>query len=333
MDNRRQIQQLRDLIYSSLDPLIDDDYCLLDVPNHINVGDQLIWQGEKDYLKRLPFNILYEASLNYFSYKKIPKKGIILLHGGGNFGDLWSGPPSFRRKIIEIYKDRKIIIFPQTVFYKNDTNLKNDALVYSQHPNLTICVRDAVSYQIIKHNFPKNNVLLLPDMAFCSDYSKFILDGEVNNVLYLERLDVELNEKKKYLLNTIYKIEAKRNVVVGDWPTFEYDKKNNENFLYKVANYIKYNFEKTALPILHKIPGIIDPVYGFSKRDLKAEYIKDGIKFINQFDTIYTTRLHGAILSILLAKKVKIIDNTYGKNGNFYNAWLSDLEEVEMMKD
>lgn len=49
--------------------------------------------------------------------RKIKKDTIILLQGGGNFGDIWD-IHEFKRKVIRNYPENRIIIFPQTVFYQ-----------------------------------------------------------------------------------------------------------------------------------------------------------------------------------------------------------------------
>ena len=60
--------------------------------------------------------MLYVANDKYEDLGKIPKSAIILLNGGGNFGDLWRSHSEFRIKVINNFRTNKIIIFPQTVF-------------------------------------------------------------------------------------------------------------------------------------------------------------------------------------------------------------------------
>lgn len=43
---------------------------------------------------------------------------VILLHGGGNFGDIYGSSQKFRKDVIELYPDNKIIILPQTIYFK-----------------------------------------------------------------------------------------------------------------------------------------------------------------------------------------------------------------------
>jgi len=53
MSNRDKILSYRDLIKKKLIPLINADYVLLDVPNHRNIGDNLIWEGELRFLENI----------------------------------------------------------------------------------------------------------------------------------------------------------------------------------------------------------------------------------------------------------------------------------------
>ena len=107
---------------------------------------------------------------------------IILLQGGGNFGDIWD-IHEFKRKVIRNYPENRIIIFPQTVFYqKKNENMLRDIELMSRHPYLTICARE-----VLKKNF-KNTILLVPDMAFCIPYANLqkYLQPTQNKTLYCQ---------------------------------------------------------------------------------------------------------------------------------------------------
>ena len=52
-----KINKLRALIFEKLVPLIDNDYILVDLPYHSNIGDILIWEGECCFLNSLPLNV------------------------------------------------------------------------------------------------------------------------------------------------------------------------------------------------------------------------------------------------------------------------------------
>jgi pyruvyl transferase EpsO len=62
---------------------------------------------------------------------------------------------------------------------------------------------------------------------------------------------------------------------------------------------------------------------------LTSEY---AIDFMSQYDEVYSTRLHGGILAMLLGKKVHMIDNTYGKISSLYNTWLTKKANIDMVQ-
>lgn len=90
LDNKILITSLREKIRDSLTPLITHDYVLLDLPYYDNIGDTLIWEGTREFLKTLPYKCLYYASKDSFRYRELPPEAIILLSGGGQFGRLIS---------------------------------------------------------------------------------------------------------------------------------------------------------------------------------------------------------------------------------------------------
>lgn len=190
------INVLRENIKSTLTPLINNDYILLDLPYYSNIGDTLIWEGTKEYLETLPYKCLYYASKDSFIYRNLPKNVVILLQGGGNFGDLYRLHSEFRKKIIELYPYNKVIILPQTAFYKDRQKLIIDAEFYSQHKNVTICAREQYTYDLLKKHF-KNEILLMPDMAFFINLKKYKLGKETGKVLYLKRIDKEFSKMMK----------------------------------------------------------------------------------------------------------------------------------------
>ena len=59
--------------------------------------------------------------------------------------------------------------------------------------------------------------------------------------------------------------------------------------------------------------------------------VRSSVKQLGAYETIYTTRLHAAILGVLLGKKVVFMGNSYGKNSGFYETWLKDCNSVKMM--
>lgn len=307
-----KINELNNIIERTLVPLIDKDYVYLDLPYHNNIGDILIWEGTESFLNKIPFKCIYKSSDQTFKDLEIPKDIIILLHGGGNFGDTWRKHMEFRLSIVEKYPNNKIIVLPQTVYYKNKNFLISDSNILNKHKNLTICGRDLISTSILTKYFTAQ-IFMLPDMAFCinPESLKKLKKKEEERVLLLMRKDKELNkemEVKKY-------IQEKGELEIYDWPTLEYNK----------------YYIRTCDKILSINGGAFGIVDFYADRHLRPKLVRIGVSFLSKYKYVYANRLHVAILSILLNKSFVLFDNIYGKNSGFYETWLSDLEDAELI--
>lgn len=321
------IVELRSIIIKRVLHLIDDDYTLLDAPNYSNIGDSLIYEGEKEFLKLSPYKQLYVASNKFTKLRNIPKRGIILLSGGGNFGDLWPSFQQFRTKIITHFMDRKIIIFPQSIYYEDKANLARDAKIFNAHPNLTICVRDNASYYLLQEHFPNNHIVLVPDMAFCLDLQHYIVKAKTGKALFLKRGDKELRRAAGGVESELPNAGEEMRVEVKDWPGMDLPLQELKINKQKV----RWNKHLTRLNIFFTKSGQrADAAFGLFPIYESRQQLRKGIDFINQYDRVYSTRLHGIILSLLLGKEVFIYDNSYGKNSNFYHTWLKDFANCRM---
>lgn len=318
MNFHEKIEELKSIIHQQLAPLIDNDYVLYEVPYYNNIGDLLIWEGELHFLKSLPYSML--ASHSRFTYKtcnKITSDTIILLQGGGNFGDIWRPCQDFRLKIIEQYPDNKIIIFPQTVYYNNPELMKADAEMMGRHKNLTICARDKVSYELLKKHFT-NNVLLVPDMAFCinpAQLTRYMKQAR-DISLIVKRQDKEQSDFDFLSLHPSYK-----DIVTRDWPSME-----KRTFTTEIG--VKMTgFHRHFGAFLNFITD------AYFNHYYKNQLIKTGVEFISSYKEVYTTRLHVAILCTLLEKPFYFINNSYGKNLTFYETWLQDVDNIFFIKE
>lgn len=318
-----KVVQLKKYIGDVLAPLIDNDYLYLDLPYYNNLGDTLIWKGTEDFLSALPYKCLFSASANnrkLFSMK-CDKDVLILLHGGGNFGDLWLLHNNFRKKVIAAMPDHKVIILPQTVFYEDRKHLEEDARFYSNYPNVSICARDKNSYKLLKENFPRNNIFLLPDMAFCMNIDKRKKSCyEIKDSLFVKRMDKEFVENKYYSL-------VPKDATISDWPTFV----NKEYKEYKYLRILNRYCSAIDRRLNTNIDNIIIDLYW--KKILKNKNVNLAINFIEEYKNIYTTRLHAVILSVILNKpNITVFDNNYGKNSSFVDTWLYDVDVLKLLK-
>ena len=309
------LKDLKKEIHQQIAGLMSNNCVLLNTPNHVNIGDILIWQGEIDFLKSINIEPSYTTSNFNFDWRDFDEEVLILLHGGGNFGDIWEYHQEFRKEVIKKYPNNRILIFPQSVEYNNKETIKEDAILFSKHENITICARDSHSYTLLKEHFKNNTILMVPDMAFCMDIAK--KPNKPNkNILLLKRNDRELSETISY--KNLEKIE------IIDWPTFNPSFKNS---YYRVIEKLSKVFSKLALS-----KNRIDTTFGFCVKRDKNWQINSGIQFISNYNYVASTRLHGHILSLLLNVSSVMIDNSYGKNSRFYDTWLKDIPQSSLVK-
>ena len=300
-----------ELIRTALVPLINNDYIFIDLPYYSNIGDSLIWKGTETLLATLPYKCLYKASCKTFKHIDIPENVIIIMMGGGNWGDLYLIHNEFRRKIVQSYPNNKIVILPQTIYYEGARNARFDAKVFRKHKRLTIFARDKYSYWFLKLFRFGKNIRLLPDMAFCIDrkWLSSLTVPTIGKDLLFQRTD-----KEKPNPNDAYRDLTKKEYDISDWPL--------------------YGQHDPMLTHLNELiaEGKMEEADDYATNTYLQERIKTGVRFISQYDHVYSNRLHGAILSILLGKETYIIDNSYGKNSQFYDTWLKDTDGVTLLK-
>ena len=313
MTSQEKITQLKECINNKLAPLIDDDYVLLDVPYYTNIGDTLIWEGTKQFLNNIPHKCLYTASVETYKYRPLPQNTIILMQGGGNFGDLWRRHQDLRLEVVKAYPNNRIIILPQTVYYKDNFVFDADAKIFNSHKNLHICARDTGSLKFLQQALTCN-LLLVPDMAFCisSKLLKKYSKKEGERTLFLKRNDPEFCE---YDFNS-YITENRSMLDICDWPTMEQQFKSK-------AYLDKLLWHKEQIG---RIPDI------YADWVFRPHQVKKGVEFVSQYKKVYTTRLHVAIISLLLNKEIVFFDNSYGKNSSFYDTWLSGVDNITFVR-
>lgn len=312
MSNADIIHRLHGKIDSSILPLITSDYVFWGLPYYINPGDTLIWEGALDLLKGCKYKCLGTCGWDEYKYRPLSKDTVILIIGGGFFGDVWRNAWDCVMDTITQYPDNPIIILPQSIHYDNQTVAKSDAQRLSKCSKLTICVRDQRSFDYGKSVF-SNNIILVPDLAFhlpINKYRKDIVNS--GRTLYVKRADKE---------KPAVELKSLDNVDVRDWP--DMDEKLTGSLRIVMGLYARirpYKSSKFIEWIISKL------MYYFQRRII----IKNAVDFIDQYDTVYTTRLHVMILSFLLDKEVIILDNSYGKVSGCYLAWIKECTKIRL---
>jgi exopolysaccharide biosynthesis predicted pyruvyltransferase EpsI len=344
-------KQIKEQLHQTLGGLGNyKQYALLDYPNHSNLGDHLIWLGELFYIAHvLKAKIGYASDLKNFSGEVMEKqigKAPILLHGGGNLGDLWTAYQKFRERIISTYVDRPIFILPQTLYFAEERNLEKTAKIFNSHPDLTIFMRDDYSYKIAKEAFDNCRVVKAPDMAFqMVDMPSLNFEIEnKNSILFLKRKDKELIES--FFIDSL----MLDNLCIKDWESYQYYWK------YKTKPMPRAWTPQGAIRILKegRNQGTYIPLewlsrqkwnflhsYSHGLRNMSEQnlHLKSwnmmhhGVYQLKQYPLIITNRLHGHILSLLLGIPHILLANSYYKNESFYESWTAEIPFCRFVKD
>jgi pyruvyl transferase EpsO len=169
---------------------------LLDVSNQGNAGDSLIYAGQLNYFRELGLRLRYASDMRGYSTAALRRalpEGVVLLQGGGNFGDLWRGHQKFRDRVALDLPDHRIVQLPQSVHFDNPERAARTNEVLGSHPDFTLLLRDTESMRRAATDTPSLKARFCPDAALGWEppRSWVAATGPVTEVLVLRRKDKE----------------------------------------------------------------------------------------------------------------------------------------------
>lgn len=288
---------------SALEDLVaGGEVALLDFPMHPNVGDAAIWIGEIAWLANAGKDVRYCSSLGNFDPARLDRAAgdaPILLHGGGNFGDIWLHHQVFRERVIAAFPGRRIVQLPQSIHYRDTARADETARIIERHRDFVLLVRDEASLEFARGRF-QCEVRLAPDAAF--NIGPRQAGEPAFDVLALLRTDDE---------RFVVPDNAGAGLVpVEDWL--------GENRLHSRA--------AAAL-------GVVSGAVHGPDRARLARFnavanarVRRGMGQLSRGRVVVTDRLHGHILSTLLGRPQALLDNEYGKIQRFLDAFSGGTE-------
>lgn len=305
-----------------LDPIADliqdkKDVFYFDYPLHLNVGDLLIYHGTEQFFK--DHHIQVRLTRSEFDLdlaevqQKITPNTTILLHGGGNFGDLYPQHQKIREMMVRHFPNNRIIVLPQTLYFKEEKNQAKSAALFRQHNDCHLLARDIRTLEAFKQF--SDNARLSPDMAHQLYGTLPVKSATTGKQLYFLRKDIEASQVEKAIIETL-----PQDANIQDWDDILSNVDSKVLAISwrvgKLANRFKLNWLKNALNQFW---------FAYTKR-IVTRVAK---VFLNN-DQVTTTRLHGHIFSCLLELPNQVCDNSYGKNSGYASLWTKDLDFVEL---
>lgn len=269
---------------------------LLMPTNYGNIGDLFICEAEKLLIKKyfpetevdelltkcLPLNCVKKLSRIIDNYR------LIAITGGGFLGSLWEENENIAKEVYKNFSDKKIVIFPQTIYYRNNYVPPSTLALYKNCKNLSVFVRDN-SYSWVKNELLKDapaNVFNVPDIVLSLNYSK--LKNNRNGILCVFRND-------------------KENITGDDFKIY----------INKLCNELneKITIYDTVFPY-------------FIKFDERKKFAEEKLEPFLRSKLVITNRLHGMILSVITGTPCIALDNISKKISGTYNLWLKNNENV-----
>lgn len=270
-----------------------------------NLGDHMINESAQEYYRALfpdreyaEITIRYYPVLKKYLQKNIKAHQMLLLGGGGNFGNLYPEAMQVKLDVIQSFPDQKIVGYPQTVYFsesdrENSELLEKTRSILEAHPDLHLFVRDSVSLNYLKNNFHVC-VDLVPDIVMSAASEQSTADKQPereNRVLLCFRNDIESAGNLKQMTESLLRQE-------------------------------KIPFTQTTLQLPYNIPGL-----------LRMLYLNEEFRKWRKAALVITDRLHAMIFSYITGTPCIVFNTNNNKTKDYYETWLSEIPWIRYVDD
>lgn len=307
---------------AKLDLLLDliprgSTIALLDEPVHRNIGDHMIQRGSEAFFHHHGIEIAYRASTWDYASRRaragIPPDAILVCQGGGHLGDLYPHHQRLREQVIQDFPAQRIVMLPQSIYFRDPAAERRAVAAFAAHPRLHLCLRDQVSFERARA-WGCCAIYLAPDMVHALWPIKVPEPGPppVADTLYLMRRDQE----RAALPETL----RSHSDDFIDWKDL-LSPADTARLATLAGGLAAGRCLGRPLPLRGSLSREVDRLLGRA------------IHLFAPFRQVVTSRLHGALLALLMEKRVTLVDSLTGKGRAYHEAWLTDIEECRLHED
>ncbi len=306
------VATLRNGILAALRPLLAGapTVALLEYPEYPNPGDSAIWLGTLALLRTLgvpdPVYTTEERAHDAHEMATRLGDGIVLLQGGGSFGDLWPTMQAFREAVVAGAPTNRVVQLPQSVHFEHPDGLARARAVFGAHPDLTFLARDESS--AVAARGLGVAVGRCPDLALLLDLPPAPPTAP-HEVVWLGRGD---HEAARAAAPPAVLPPA---VEVVDWTS------PPRTAWYRRLSRRSRRLRRARRPSRRRrdrLMAAYEPV--------ARERVAHATSVLDRGRVVVTDRLHGHILCLLRGQPHVLLDNSYGKVRRFHEAWTRDVE-------
>lgn len=282
---------------------------MIDFPDYANPGDSAIFLGQLACLRELGQPLPYITDLGGYNPQALAGEagdGLILLTGGGNFGDLWPRVHAVREDILRRFRDRAIVQLPQSIHFGSRVALARTRDLVNDHPDFTLLVRDHRSLDLARSAFGPRS-WLCPDMALA-------LTGlrpsglPVRDILWLDRTDHERSPG-----------QARHHDAV-DWAQAP------PTMLYRINR----RLSRSLRPERSRLLGW---AFTSTLEPLAWQRVRRAVRLLSSARVVITNRLHGHILCTMSGIRHVVLDDRHGKISGFRELWTRNAAGVAAADD
>lgn len=270
---------------------------LLGTPTHCNIGDAAIAQAERDFLESIGHHVVEITVNEWKKYKQLiikqVKKEMLLLHGGGNFGNLWPSEESIREEIISSFPASRFLLMPQTFFVTDSLSelaLKDMQGKYNDS-RFDLFARETYSFEKMTILFPKANCHLVPDIVLFEKNNSFF---DASSIMKSADVLMVLRSDREGLLNYDDIANIKKAL-------------KKENLSYRISD------------MLYASPSI--------KKEDRKKVILQKLEEFASSRAVITDRLHGMIFAFIANVPCIVLQNNNYKIKGVYN-WIKDNNSI-----
>jgi len=307
------VLDLRQRIKEAADPVLAGirRFALLEFPAHSNVGDSAIWSGEIRYLTLRGLRPVFTGEINSYSRDRLAAVGqldAILLHGGGNLGDVWPDYLQAKIRLLTDFPDVPVIQLPQTVHFQSPEKLDAFRRAVAGHKSFTLLARGEASLELARRHLDCE-VRSCPDMAFWLDLAR---GAPRHDIICLLRTDHEARDGDAHARSA-----REAGITVLDW----LDEPPSATIrLERWLTTATARYPRKLAFLNNSMTGL--------RNSAAALRVRRGCALLSSGKVVITDRLHGHILCVLMGIPHVILDNNYGKLRQFYDSWTSGYPDV-----
>lgn len=307
----RGIPELRSVLLDVLRPLVAGRrVALLDFPNYSNCGDSAIWAGQLAALEALGCGVeVVAGSAEDMDRVRTLRSGtVLMLSGGGNFGDLYPRHQRFREAVAAAMPGHRIVQLPQSIHFSSPEAAADSFTRLERHGDFHLLVRDESSAALAE-SLSGRRPSLCPDAALMLELSRRA--SPECEVFVLARSDAEARVSLSAAARDV-------DLPVADW--YDAGQAGSRTGVGAARRILSHR----GRPINVLLDSRRSRLRAALCRWTATREVERGLDAISRGRVLLTDRLHAHILAELADIPHVVVDTGYGKIRRFHERWLQE---------